>query len=43
MADPATVADVLQATGLQAGQLMVLAADPQAKDRPGCVLEALSA
>jgi hypothetical protein len=27
----------LQATGLQAGQLMVLAADPQAKDRVVCL------
>lgn len=43
MADPATVADVLQAPGLKAGQLMVLAADQEAKDQPGCVLEALSA
>ena len=33
MADPATAADVLQAAGLDAAELMALAADPQVKDR----------
>lgn len=33
MADPATVADVLQTAGLEAAELMALAADPQVKDR----------
>ncbi len=42
-ADPATVADVLQAAGLQAVQLMVLAADLQAKNQLDCVHKALSA
>ena len=41
--DPATVADVLQAAGLQAVQLMVLAADLQPSDRLDCVRKALSA
>ena len=33
MSDPATVADVLQTVGLDAAELMALAADPQVKDR----------
>jgi 2-hydroxychromene-2-carboxylate isomerase len=33
MGDPAVVADVLQAAGLEAAELMALAADPQVKDR----------
>ena len=33
MTDPTTVADVLQAAGLDAAELMTLAADPQVKDR----------
>ena len=33
MADPATLAEVLQAAGLDAAELMALAAEPQVKDR----------